>query len=880
MQSPPSPIRPASSVTGANLPPASVTMPMRIDAMADGAYQTLPPLRSDVPIAQILHPHILECDPDLPLREAARRMTEARVSSIVVVEDDAVVGIWTERDALAVDFGDARSFDRPIRELMSTPVRSVRRDVTLHELAIRFRDEHVRHYLVVDDDGRRCGVVSQTDVVLNQGIEHYLRLRKVDSVIKDGLRPLAHDTPLSTATRCMRETAVDALAITYPNGDFGILTERDLTRLVARCATDQPVGELASRPLITVEADASLYHVRGLLVDHGVRHVGVRRNDGTLADLIGFSDILCGMELVYVHELQHALLERDKALNTSQRNLHLAERVIESSLEGILITDEHARIIAVNPAFTRLTGYTADEVIGQDPSLLSSGRHGKAFYAQMWASLREHGHWQGEVWNRRKNGEIYPELLTITAITDRDGRLTNYAALFSDISQLKESEARIRHLAYYDPLTGLPNRRLLEDRLEVAIAHAHRSKTRAAVMFIDLDRFKRINDSLGHQVGDRLLIEIARRLRECLREDDTVARMGGDEFLVILSELGAPDAAAHTAHRVIESLRQPLRVDERELIVTTSIGISIYPDDGEDPATLIKNADVAMYRAKDEGRNSFQLYQPAMNARSVEHLALESALHRALSRRELIVHYQPVVTAHEGRTVAAEALLRWQHPDLGLVAPADFIPLAEETGLIVPIGEWVLRTACAQQRAWCSDTETPLRMLVNISARQFRDDGFVDMIGRVIADTGIAPDLLTLELTESMLMNDNERSAALLAQLRHLGVRIALDDFGTGYSSLAYLKRFPIDELKIDRLFIRDIDRHAHDNALAGAIVALAHSLGLRVVAEGVERPEQVALLRAHGCDLLQGFHFAAATAADDFPSRVGMADRTACQPS
>ncbi|HRP97012.1 MAG TPA: EAL domain-containing protein [Rhodocyclaceae bacterium] len=817
-------------------------------------------------VAHIVHPPILECSPDLPLHEAARRMTEARVSSIVVVADDAVVGIWTERDALTVDFQDAGSFHRPIHEVMSTPVRTVHRNVTLHELAVRFRDEHVRHYLVVDDDSRRCGVVSQTDVVLNQGIEHYLRLRKVDSVIKEGLQPLAHDAPLSEASRRMREGAADALAIAYPDNEFGILTERDLTRLVAGCAGNRPVGELASRPLLTVDENASLYHVRGLLVDHGVRHIGVRRQDGTLADLIGFSDILSGMELVYVHELQHALRERDKALNTSQRNLHLAERVIESSLEGILITDEHSRIISVNPAFTRLTGYRLDEVAGRDPSLLSSGRHDKAFYAQMWSSLREHGHWQGEVWNRRKNGEIYPELLTITAITDRDGRLTNYAALFSDISQIKESEARIRHLAYYDPLTGLPNRRLLEDRLEVAIAHAHRSKTRAAVMFIDLDRFKRINDSLGHQVGDRLLVEIARRLRECLREDDTVARMGGDEFLVVLSELGAPDAAAHTANRVIASLRQPVRIDERELVVTTSIGISIYPEDGENAETLIKNADVAMYRAKDEGRNSFQLYQPAMNARSVEHLALESALHRALSRDELVVHYQPVVSASDGRVVAAEALLRWRHPDLGLVAPADFIPLAEETGLIVPIGEWVLRTVCAQQRRWHDRAAAPLRMLVNISARQFRHDGFVGMIGRVVAESGISPDLLTLELTETMLMDDNERNVHLLEDLRRLGVRLALDDFGTGYSSLAYLKRFPIDELKIDRLFIRDIDRNAHDSALAGAIILLAHSLGLRVVAEGVEKPAQAALLAAHGCDLLQGFHFAAATPADDFP--------------
>ncbi|MFU2486393.1 EAL domain-containing protein [Thauera sp. WH-1] len=817
----------------------------------------------DVCVGEIVSPALLECAPGLALHEAARRMSERGVSSILVVEDDAVVGIWTERDALAVNFADPAAFMLPVRAVMSTPVRTVPMSTRLHELTLRFREEHLRHYLVVDAEGRRVGIVSQSDVVLNQGIEHYLKLRKVDSLVKGGLHALAPQAGLGEAARRMREGGLDAVVVDFGRaeaasaaGRYGILTERDITRLVASRAAERAVSELAKRPLIACKEDDSLYRVRALLAERHIRHVGVIGGDGELCDLISFKDILSGMELAYVHELQHALRERDLALSSSQRSLYLAEKVIESSLEGVMVTDTEARIVSVNPAFSHLTGYRADEVIGRNPSLLSSGRQSPEFYARMWAELSETGQWQGEVWNRRKSGEVYPQLLHITAIRDRDGQLTHYAALFTDISRLKENEARIRDLAYYDPLTGLPNRRLLEDRLQVELAHAARMRSRLAVMFVDLDRFKRINDSLGHEVGDRLLVEIASRLRASLREDDTVARMGGDEFLVILSNLQGPDEAAVTARRLVSALRRPVVIEGRELVVTTSVGISIYPDDSLDAQTLIKNADIAMYRAKDEGRNSFQLYEPAMNARSLEHLALETALHRALPRSELQLYFQPLVEAGAGSLVAAEALLRWQHPDLGLVSPADFIPLAEETGLIVPIGEWVLRSACEYHCSWRETGRPPLRMMVNISARQFRDEGFVAMVGSVLADTGMPPESLTLELTESMLMEGTDRAIARLEQLRALGVGLAIDDFGTGYSSLAYLKRFPIDELKIDRLFVRGIDRNPRDAALVAAIVSLGHSLGLRVVAEGVETRAHLEVLRGQGCDLAQGFHF------------------------
>lgn len=814
-----------------------------------------------VTVGEIVRPDLLECAPATPLWEAAQRMAEHKVSSIVVIDGDEVIGIWTERDTLAIDFDDVHAFERPISALMSSPVRQVSARISLQELTQRFREEHVRHYLVVDEYGARLGIVSQSDVVFNQGIEHYLKLRKVDSLVKGGLHTVAADATVADITHRMREAAVDAVVVDFGAaasavGRYGIITERDLTRLVARRGTKVIAAELASRPLESVPEDATLYRVRALLSERKFRHIGVLRADGVLADLISFSDILAGMELAYVQELRHALFERDAALTSSERGRYLAEKVIEASLEGILVTDAKVRIISVNPAFTRLTGYSAEEVIGKNPSLLSSGRHDADFYERLWTDLRTHGRWQGEIWNRRKSGQVFPELLHITAITDQNGELTHYVALFTDLSRIKENENRIRELAYYDALTGLPNRRLLEDRLRVELAHADRAKRSLAVMFVDLDRFKRINDSLGHEVGDRLLIEVALRLRQCLREEDTVGRMGGDEFLVFLGNLVEAEDAAITARRIVAALREPILIDGLELMVTTSIGISIYPSDSLDAETLIRNADAAMYRAKDEGRDSFQLYEPAMNARSLERLAMETALHHALARDELQLEFQPLVDARKELTVAAEVLLRWEHPDLGRVPPADFIPIAEDTGLIVPIGQWVLRRACELHAEWRQDGRASLRMMVNISARQFRDPGFVAMIESVLAETAMPPELLTLELTESMLMDGVQQSIELLDRLNELGVALAIDDFGTGYSSLAYLKRFPIDELKIDRLFVRGIDRCARDAALVGAVIALGHSLSLRVVAEGVETNAHRRVLRDLGCDYMQGFHF------------------------
>ncbi len=829
---------------------------------------TLSLASSEIPVKQIIRKRLLECPPSLPLYEVAMRMSEAHCSAAIVSSEGKPVGIWTESDALAVDFSSIESVNQSVGTLMSHPLKSISGEISLQDVASRFLEEGVRHFLVVGDEGETLGVVSQTDVVLNQGIEHYLRLRNVESVMKESQLVVGEAESLGEVARQMRQAHTDAALVRYDSGEHGIITGRDIVRLIAQRLTDSRIGDLASRPLLTIAGDSSLYRARSVLVNNNIRHIGVVDGQDDVRGLISLTDILSGVENVYVQELRQALAERDQALQRSQRNLHLAEKVIESSLEGIIITDPEGIIISVNPAFTRLTGFSAQEVVGRTPSVLRSGYHEGAFYADMWRRIREEGNWQGEVWNRRKNGEIYPQLLTIAAIRNDEGELTHYAALFSDISEIKDNEARIRNLAYYDPLTNLPNRRLLHDRLSVAIAHGHRSHSRVAVIFLDLDRFKRINDSLGHGVGDQLLQEVALRLQSAVNEDDTVARMGGDEFVILLSDVEDIEHVVQAARRIMEAMSRPIVLGGKELVITCSLGISIYPDDGAGIDNLIQNADSAMYRAKEAGRNSYHLYSPAMNTHSLEHLALEVTLRKAIQERELSVHFQPLFAAQSEILASAEALLRWQSPSMGWVPPSDFIPLAEESGLIVQIGEFVLHSVCQQLNHWNAQGYEGVSVAVNVSAMQFRSKDFLESTRAILDEYDIRPGQLTFELTESMLVDEAVENIRTMNALRKMGICLAVDDFGTGYSSLNYLRRFPVDTLKIDRAFIRDIDTNEQGASLVAAVIFLGHSLGLKVVGEGVEREGQLRMLQSHGCDLIQGFHYSAAVDGVTFEQR------------
>jgi len=549
--------------------------------------------------------------------------------------------------------------------------------------------------------------------------------------------------------------------------------------------------------------------------------------------------------------------------NTAAMRNRLTQVVFDNAAEGILITDAEERIIDVNQGFTNITGYSREDVMGKTTQLLNSGRHDQAFFRDMWQDLSTHGQWQGEIWNRRKNGEIYPEWLSVSTVHDASGKPTHYVAVFSDITLRKQSEERMQYLANHDALTQLPNRTLLHERVEHALRLAQRTKAQVAILFLDLDRFKNINDTLGHQAGDQMLVEVAARLKACLRDTDTIARQGGDEFVVVVENFTDTQYLVAVARKILAALAVPFALHGHELFISASIGISVYPDDGRDMGVLLRNADVAMYRSKEQGRNTHQFYSAHSNVHSLEMLALESSLRRALERNEFVLHYQPKMDPSTDQMVGVEALLRWNHPDLGMVSPAQFISLAEDTGLIIPIGEWVLGEACRQARVW-QEVGLPLvSVAVNLSARQFRDGNLPDMIGSALMKSGLTPEFLELEITESMIMQNVEHAIEILHRFRDMGTNISIDDFGTGYSSLGYLKSFPIDTLKVDRSFVQDVPGDADDAAITKAVIALAHSLNLKVVAEGVETEEQLEFLREQGCDLIQGYIYSKALPAD-----------------
>jgi diguanylate cyclase (GGDEF)-like protein/PAS domain S-box-containing protein len=552
-----------------------------------------------------------------------------------------------------------------------------------------------------------------------------------------------------------------------------------------------------------------------------------------------------------------AVLDIDDSRRAEDR-LRLLANVFEFSGEAIVVTDADNNIVSVNRAFARLTGYQFDEVRGRNPRVLSAGRMAPDGYRTMWRSIIDKGSWEGEIWDRRKDGSCYPKWLTISTLKDDAGKVTHYIGSFTDISERKLAEERIYHLAHHDALTGLPNRFSLHDRLSQAVVSARRETRLLAVMFLDLDHFKAINDSLGHPVGDRLLIEVAHRLKACVRESDVVARLGGDEFVVVMTDVGEPaiGVVSVMAAKIMQRLTQSHVIDGHDLHATPSIGIAVFPNDGDDADTLMKNADVAMYHAKARGRRNFQFFAASMNEAAAERVELEGSLRQAIDGNEMLLHFQPQVDSISGRVVGVEALVRWQHPSRGMIPPAKFIPLAEETGLIEPLGRWVLDAACRQLQKLAQQGRQNVRMGVNLSARQLREGDLVDYVRELLATYRLQPGDLELEITESTAMENADTTIGILRRLRELGVALAIDDFGTGYSSLAYLKLLPIQRLKLDRSFVRDIETDHNDAIICSATIALAHSLGLEVVAEGVETEAQLTYLKYLGCDLIQGYYF------------------------
>jgi diguanylate cyclase (GGDEF)-like protein/PAS domain S-box-containing protein len=529
---------------------------------------------------------------------------------------------------------------------------------------------------------------------------------------------------------------------------------------------------------------------------------------------------------------------------------------LENSATAVIITDIAGSIEYVNQKFIHITGYNSDEAIGQNPRILKSDFTAPEVFIELWATILGGNEWRGELRNRRKNGEVYWSVASISPLRNDHNEITHFIANIEDVSERKNAEQTIEKLAYYDPLTGLPNRRLLQSRLQLSMKRCFRQGCNMALLYLDLDRFKNINDSMGHQVGDRLLQEMAERFITLLREDDLVCRLGGDEFAIILHDIKRNEVAAHVAEKLIAVAGQPVVVDGDEIVITVSIGIALFPKDADNEQTLTQHADIALYHAKAEGKNTYRFYAEELNRTSHDRMALESALRHAIKREELVLYYQPKVCHTLGGVMGVEALLRWNHAQQGMISPVRFIPMAEETRLIIPIGEWVLRTACQQQVA-LKKSGLNVSMAVNLSAVQFNAPDLVERIRMIIDETGIHPDRLELELTESALMTDPEKAVKTLEELRNIGVSIALDDFGTGYSSLSYLKTFPINVLKIDRSFVRDLGHDSGDRAIARSIVDLADNLGMKTVAEGVETDEQVRILLELGCSCLQGFLYA-----------------------
>jgi diguanylate cyclase (GGDEF)-like protein/PAS domain S-box-containing protein len=562
----------------------------------------------ELTIREILHVGLLTCAPAAPLVDAARRMADAHCSSIMIEQDGAILGIWTERDALALDFSTPALLEGPIADYMSSPVKSLPATTGIGEAALRFREEGVRHFLVTGENGEPCGVISQSDIVINQGIEYFIALREIGSVFTRRYEVVSGSLTISAAVAAMRVSRLDAIVVRGGDGVFGILTERDVVRLMGTQKLQTTVDAVASYPLITLPIDGTLFQARKLFIDNRIRHLGVTGADGQLLGLVAFADILVNVEHEYVRRLREALKESQANLAASDRDLRLAAKAFESTFEGILVTDAEQRIESINPAFTQITGYHAHEVVGKTPNILSSGRHDAAFYRSMYETLAATGHWQGEICNRRKNGELYVEWLTVNAVKDAAGRVTNYVAVFTDFTTRKAAEDQIRFLAHHDALTGLPNRALLHERLARAVAHAQRNGKKVAVIFIDLDDFKTINDNFGHSAGDEILRVVAERLVGSVRREDTVARLGGDEFILVLEELGTLEGLPAIASKIIAALAQPLIFEGRELCTATSVGVSCYPDDGDDPEELIKRADSAMYVAKEKGSNQFHFF--------------------------------------------------------------------------------------------------------------------------------------------------------------------------------------------------------------------------------------------------------------------------------
>ncbi|PSL13255.1 diguanylate cyclase/phosphodiesterase with PAS/PAC sensor(s) [Marinobacterium halophilum] len=806
-------------------------------------------------VAAICQPDVISLALDSALAEAIECMAAHKVGAILIEAQGQALGLMTRRRAMRLILEQGADARIHVEALL--PILHVSADLDVDELGFEFISQNATHALVFAATGQRLGIVSQSDIINNQGLAHDLFLKSLNETTNFDVLRLPGSCSLRMAVE--RMYSVNYSAVLVGGDEFGwrIMTDTDVMRLLAqRQCLDTLLAELALPELVAVDGDMSLFNARRYFKENSFRHIGVKDRSGQVIGLASYRDILRSVEMDYIYRLRTLLHDKSHALNQSQHNLRLIERVVSTSREGVLITDAEGHIQSVNPAFTAITGYEPWEALGNNPNMLSSGRHDAQFYTRLWSVLQDEGSWQGEIWNRHKDGSVYPEWLSITAIKDDAGAVTQYAAIFHDLTETKRSEARVRQLSWFDSVTGLANRHLFEDRLQQAYHYSCEQQQLMALVALDLDLFKQVNDRFGHKGGDLLLKQVAERIESTLDGSGTASRPAGDEFYIILSEL--PDHTALNAYleRLGRVLSMPFWISHDEIRLQVSMGVALAPQDAPSSEALIRAAEVALRHSKESGRNTCCFFSTEQHAATLSRYHIAGLLQQALERNEFSMVYQPQLCVKSGQLVGVEALIRWHNPELGAVSPELFIPVAEDAGMIEAIGNWVLERSVSEAVQWARH-DLHMKLSVNFSVRQFQRGEVADRIMTVLQQHAFPADQFVVELTETCFMHSAEATERALIKLREQGVRIAIDDFGTGYSSLSYIRNMSLDVIKIDRSFVSQICASDTGGRLVQAMIDMGHAMDLEVVAEGVESVSDFEVLKQLGCDQAQGYYIA-----------------------
>ncbi|MBD3646729.1 MAG: EAL domain-containing protein [Pseudomonadales bacterium] len=818
----------------------------------------------DAVTARIASRHLITCRPQDSLQRVSMRMKEAQCGSVIIMDDQSVLGIWTDSDVLKLEYDDKMA-SLSIGQVMSSPVYSVSKYADLTELEQLFNGKNIRHCLVTNDDGSPYGLVSKSDLVHALAIEVYLRVCSVERTHLIQLPVIPSDITIRQAKQTLQANGTEAAVVL---GDAGkptwMLSKRDLAYVLAQEHIETPIAELDLARIVSISSSANALDALRLLKESRLGYLQVTDKQGGSLGFVSLQAIHRLLELEYISHLKTSLEGNSRELETSNKHLQLANRVIESSLNSIMITDAMGCIVSVNPAFERVTGYKEAEIVGETPAILKSGLHDDGFYRNMYRQLAEKGEFEGEIWNRRKDGQIYAEHLTIRAIYDAEGQIYRYASIFNDITKQKVMEEENLRLSLTDALTGLPNRRTFMDRLELALEQATRHDYKLAVLCISLDHYRQLSNTLGHTVGDAILMQFSTRLLGIVRKEDCVARLGEEEFAILLPQIDDFDGTQRVINAIIDFSRHSFVIEKREIFLTTSTGVSFYP--GESNAeTLLNQAETAMQQAKEGGPNSYRFFTSDMDEKSRRQLDMQTLLRSGLHREEFCLHYQPKICLRTENLVAQEALIRWTNDQMGSVPPSTFVPIVEKLGLIEDLSRWVIREACRQNKEWMAQSVPVNRMSVNISPIHLRRGNLLGDIQVILEELEYSPEHLDLEITESAFLDNSRELSHTLKHLRDMGVSISIDDFGTGYSSLSYLKMIPADTIKIDASFIREIVSSREDQKITQAIISMAHHLGFEVIAEGVEDARQLEILRDFGCDQVQGFFYSHPLPADEY---------------